>query len=263
MRCHRGPRGVDAVAKPRVDILDRGDSRSITMRRWGRFVYRRRRAVLGVSLAFFVLSMIGLLTGGQPINASNYDVESVRAANLEGAQAAADDRLVVHADPHQQTPHVRSTCVRVGSRRSRRSAAERFTRQCARNAVQRSGNDSAIDGLDRQTQRPRPGGTEDRLRAGEAQYGSIRGEVKPSGLSITATGDVPLAYDFDTYLANDLRRSEVVSLPLALILLVIVFCTGVAALLCLGVGVFAVLGGVGAALPLRTSSMFRRMPSTS
>ena len=40
------------------------------------------------------------------------------------------------------------------------------------------------------------------------------------------------------------------SLPLALILLVIVFATGVAALLCLGVGVFAVLGGVGAALAL-------------
>ena len=61
---------------------------------------------------------------------------------------------------------------------------------------------------------------------------------------------MPLAYDFDTYLASDLRRSEVVSLPLALILLVIVFTTGIAALLCLGVGVFAVLGGVGAALAL-------------
>ena len=83
-----------------------------------------------------------------------------------------------------------------------------------------------------------------------AQYGAIRGEVHSPALSITATGDVPLAYDFDTYLASDLRRSEVVSLPLALILLVIVFTTGVAALLCLGVGVFAVLGGVGAALAL-------------
>ena len=56
------------------------------MRRWGHFVYRRRKAVLAVSFAFFVLSIIGLVTGGQPINASNYDVESVRAANLESAQ---------------------------------------------------------------------------------------------------------------------------------------------------------------------------------
>ena len=44
-----------------------------------------------------------------------------------------------------------------------------------------------------------------------AQYGDIRGEVQSNTLEITATGDVPLAYDFDTYLASDLRRSEVVS----------------------------------------------------
>ena len=56
------------------------------MRRWGHFVYRHRTAVLLVSLTSFVLSIAGLLTGGQPINASNYDVESVRAANLESAQ---------------------------------------------------------------------------------------------------------------------------------------------------------------------------------
>ena len=56
------------------------------MRRWGRFVYRRRKAVLVVSLLCFVLSIVGLLTGGQPINASDYNVESVQAANLESAQ---------------------------------------------------------------------------------------------------------------------------------------------------------------------------------
>jgi len=56
------------------------------VRRWGHFVYRRRKAVLAASLACFVLSIVGLLAGGQPINATNYDVESVRAANLESAQ---------------------------------------------------------------------------------------------------------------------------------------------------------------------------------
>ena len=38
------------------------------MRRWGRFVYRHRKAVLVASLACFVRSIIGLATGGQPIN---------------------------------------------------------------------------------------------------------------------------------------------------------------------------------------------------
>jgi RND superfamily putative drug exporter len=77
------------------------------------------------------------------------------------------------------------------------------------------------------------------------QFPELRHELHSSTLQISTQGDVPLASDFDTILASDLRRSEVVSLPLALILLVIVFGTGVAALLCLGVGVFAVATGIG------------------
>ncbi len=74
-----------AVLKPAVDILDRS-GRSHTVRRWGRFVYRRRKAVLVASLLCFVASIVALLTGGQPINATDYNVESVQAANLESSQ---------------------------------------------------------------------------------------------------------------------------------------------------------------------------------
>lgn len=220
------------------------------MRRWGHFVYRRRRAVLGVSLAFFVLSMIGLVTGGQPINASNYDVESVRAANLEGAQL----------------PSTTGSSFTLILTSSQLTFGQPAFESAVDEAVAPLQSDPRVSALatpyntaaatvplmvstDKHSVLVQVGMKIDFAQA-RAQYGSIRGEVKPAGLSITATGDVPLAYDFDTYLASDLRRSEVVSLPLALILLVIVFCTGVAALLCLGVGVFAVLGGVGAALAL-------------
>ena len=220
------------------------------MRRWGHFVYRRRRAVLGVSLAFFVLSMIGLVTGGQPINASNYDVESVRAANLEGAQL----------------PSTTGSSFTLILTSSQLTFGQPAFKSAVDEAVAPLQSDPRVSALatpyntaaatvplmvstDKHSVLVQVGMKIDFAQA-RAQYGSIRGEVKPAGLSITATGDVPLAYDFDTYLASDLRRSEVVSLPLALILLVIVFCTGVAALLCLGVGVFAVLGGVGAALAL-------------
>jgi RND superfamily putative drug exporter len=220
------------------------------MRRWGHFVYRRRRAVLGVSLAFFVLSMIALVTGGQPINASNYDVESVRAANLEGAQL----------------PSTTGSSFTLILTSAQLTFGQPAFESAVDEAVAPLQNDSRVSALatpfnvaaatvplmvstDRHSVLVQVGMKIDFSQA-RAQYGSIRGEVKSSALSITATGDVPLAYDFDTYLASDLRRSEVVSLPLALILLVIVFTTGVAALLCLGVGVFAVLGGVGAALAL-------------
>ncbi|MBV8196049.1 MAG: MMPL family transporter, partial [Candidatus Dormibacteraeota bacterium] len=79
-------------------------------------------------------------------------------------------------------------------------------------------------------------------------FPDVLAEVHSPTLSIATSGDVAVASDFDTILAADLRRSEVISLPLALVLLVIVFGTGIAALLCLGVGIFAVTGGAGAAL---------------
>ena len=220
------------------------------MRRWGHFVYRRRKAVLAASLACFVLSIVGLLTGGQPINAGNYDVESVRAANLEGAQL----------------PSTTGSSFTMILTNARSTFGEPAFENAVNAAVAPLRSDSRVSALatpytaspatvplmvstDKHSVLVQVGVRLDFAEA-RSQYGDIRGEVRSSSLSITATGNVPLAYDFDTYLASDLRRSEVVSLPLALILLVIVFTTGVAALLCLGVGVFAVLGGVGAALAL-------------
>ena len=220
------------------------------MRRWGHFVYRHRKAVLVASLACFVLSIIGLATGGQPINASNYDVESVRAANLEGAQlpsTTGSSFTLILTSAHSsygQAAFESAVDAAVAPLHSdpRVSAlATPYTAPAAQVPLMVS--------TDKRSVLVQVGMKIDFAQA-RAQYGEIRGEVHSSSLSITATGDVPLAYDFDTYLASDLRRSEVVSLPLALILLVIVFGTGVAALLCLGVGVFAVLGGVGAALAL-------------
>ncbi|MFI5287283.1 MAG: MMPL family transporter [Candidatus Dormibacteria bacterium] len=220
------------------------------MRRWGHFVYRRRKAVLAASLGCFVLSIIGLLTGGQPINASNYDVESVRAVNLESAQLPSttgssftliltSSQLKYGSPAFAAAVNAAVAPLRSDSRVS--TLATPFTTAPASRALMIS--------TDKHSVLVQVGLKIDFSQA-RAQYGTIRGEVRSPSLSVTSTGDVPLAYDFDTYLASDLRRSEVVSLPLALILLVIVFTTGVAALLCLGVGVFAVLGGVGAALAL-------------
>ncbi|MFZ0181489.1 MAG: MMPL family transporter [Candidatus Dormiibacterota bacterium] len=220
------------------------------MRRWGHVVYRHRIAVLALSLACFVLSIAGLLTGGQPINASSYDVESVRAANLESAQlpstTGSSFTLILTSSQLTFGQPAFETAVNAAIAKlhgdSRVSAlATPFTAAPATVPLMIS--------TDRHSVLVQVGLKIDFSQA-RAQYDAIRGEVVSPSLAITATGDVPLASDFDTYLASDLRRSEVVSLPLALILLVIVFATGVAALLCLGVGVFAVLGGVGAALAL-------------
>ncbi|MGA7988885.1 MAG: MMPL family transporter [Candidatus Dormiibacterota bacterium] len=220
------------------------------MTRWGRFVYRRRKAVLVASLACFVLSIVALLTGGQPINAGNYNVESVQAANLESKQlpsTVGSSFTLILTDPQSTfgEPAFESAVnAAIGplQRDSRVSAIT--TPYTATTAETR-----LLVSTDKHSVLVQVG-MHINFAEARSQYGGIRGEVHSNTLHITATGDVPLAYDFDTYLASDLRRSEVVSLPLALILLVIVFTTGIAALLCLGVGIFAVLGGVGAALAL-------------
>jgi RND superfamily putative drug exporter len=219
------------------------------VRRWGRFVYRRRLAVLAVSLACFVLSLVGLLTGGQPINASDYNVESVQAANLESEQLPSTtgssftliltSTSLTYGEPAFESA-VNSALAPLHTDSRVSAVTTPFTTPATASLMVSTDKHSVLAQV----------GLHIDFAQARAQYGEIRGEVHSSALSITATGDVPLAYDFDTFLASDLRRSEVVSLPLALILLVIVFCTGVAALLCLGVGVFAVLGGVGAALAL-------------
>src|SRR5205823_6579455 len=61
---------------------------------------------------------------------------------------------------------------------------------------------------------------------------------------------VAVTAEFDKYSKSDLQRAEAVSLPAALILLVGVFGTVVASLLCLGVGALSVISGLAGAYAL-------------
>ena len=74
-------------------------------------------------------------------------------------------------------------------------------------------------------------------------YADIRQEVRPGTLKVVATGEIPLNEDFESVTETDLKRAEVVSLPLALLMLLFVFGSVVAAGLPIGVGVLAVTAG--------------------
>ena len=76
-------------------------------------------------------------------------------------------------------------------------------------------------------------------------YKQMRTEVHSDQLEVLGTGAVAIGSDFDKYLQSDLQRAEVVSLLVILPLLLIVFATVVSAVLPLGVGGLAVVGGVG------------------
>jgi putative drug exporter of the RND superfamily len=81
-------------------------------------------------------------------------------------------------------------------------------------------------------------------------YTAIRNQVRSDTLEILATGPAAMNYDFYQVTRDDLRRSELVVLPLVLVLLLLVFGSGVAAMLPIVVGVLAVAMGLAGTLLL-------------
>ena len=77
-----------------------------------------------------------------------------------------------------------------------------------------------------------------------AAYPGLRDLVWSDSLEVLAAGQLPLNQDFEEITEKDIQRAELVSLPLALALLLVVFGSVVAAGMPLGVGALAVFGGV-------------------
>jgi RND superfamily putative drug exporter len=76
-------------------------------------------------------------------------------------------------------------------------------------------------------------------------YSGIRSQVRSDTLEVLATGPAAMNHDFSEVARSDLRRSELVVLPIVLVLLLLVFGSAVAAALPVVVGVLAV--GIGMA----------------
>jgi uncharacterized membrane protein YdfJ with MMPL/SSD domain len=96
-----------------------------------------------------------------------------------------------------------------------------------------------------------PGGTvfalvtmRDDYREALREYPAVRALIRSDRLSVAATGRMPYMHDLDAILEHDLLRAEAISLPLALLVLLVVFRTVTAATLPVGVGGLAVVGGV-------------------
>jgi RND superfamily putative drug exporter len=83
-----------------------------------------------------------------------------------------------------------------------------------------------------------------------ASYPAVRDRLRSDRVAIDCTGRVPFTHDLDRTLEHDLLRAELISLPLALLVLLVVFRTAVAAALPVGVGGLAVVGGIAVVLTL-------------
>ncbi|HJN55826.1 MAG TPA: MMPL family transporter, partial [Candidatus Poseidoniales archaeon] len=79
----------------------------------------------------------------------------------------------------------------------------------------------------------------------KATYGKVRSTITSDTLEIWRFGDIGVDWSFDHRLEEDLVKAELISVPLTLIVLLVVFGTIVSALLPIGIGAISVGAAVG------------------
>jgi RND superfamily putative drug exporter len=222
---------------------------------WGRLVYRWRWAVLAGSAALLALSVFGLLRGGTLTNGSpgTNGLESFRAAKLINQELVSGQ------------PSGTSFLLIFGSKD--RAATDPAFRSQVEAALAPLQHDQRVTALHTPYNEPTPAlaqtfiskdGHEALVQVNlrhtgnqaVSDYAALRQQIHPGQLTLTATGTVPINRAFNTTLESDLQRAEYVSLPLALILLLLIFGSVVAAGLPLGVGILTIVAGLAGTFAL-------------
>jgi len=214
---------------------------------WGHVVYRFRWVVLGLSALLLVGSIVALGHGGTLKNSGGDNTESGRALTLMQHQlpqsgAGSSFSLVFGSDAMAVSdPAFRQAMLDalqpLRSDARVKSIETPFDAQpdLAHALTSTDGHHAmAVVSL------------KDDYATARQYYPQLRANVTSVHLRIYGTGNVAVGHDFDTYLAADLRRAELVSLVIIVPLLLIVFATVISMLLPLGVGGLAVLGGLAA-----------------
>ncbi|MBO0746221.1 MAG: MMPL family transporter, partial [Candidatus Dormibacteraeota bacterium] len=213
---------------------------------WGRLVHRRRWLVLLLSMGLLALAVAGLVKGSSP---------SYNPTYVSGTQAAAANTLINQAFPAQnrntllllyssqtlgarqpafQSALLASVAPFRADPRVESVATPYDPGPASANLISRGGHEAlAVVTL------------KDTPQARTATYAELRGVVGPSGpLAVRVTGGLAINAAFQTQLTHDLGSASRYSLPATAILLLLVFGTVMAAMLPLGVGAVAVLGGL-------------------
>ncbi|HYM97790.1 MAG TPA: MMPL family transporter [Candidatus Sulfotelmatobacter sp.] len=221
--------------------------------RWGRFVYRFRWATLVTSAVLLTLSVVALLTGAQLAGNGNFgsDLLAGKAANLINKEIQSQQGTV-------------GSSMSLLFTSSSLSVTDPAYRAALESAVADLGNDPRVTAVRTPYDVPaiqqsgfisRDGHMalvvvefKDGSQKSQKYFQQVVSEVHPGPLAVMATGNVPINQAFNTTLEQDLQRAEFVALPVTLFLLVLIFASLVAALLPLGVGILAIVGGIGGTL---------------
>ncbi|WP_051741978.1 MMPL family transporter [Kitasatospora sp. MBT66] len=210
----------------------------------GRFCYRQRRWVLGF---WAVVLVIGVLIGGRVFEGT------VAGASSASAESDRGSAVVAAADPARGTV----TAVVDGRPVDDTAVRDAVTRATAEIAAL-PGVSSAVDAYG-----PGPGAEALRSADGTASLVSVRmadtstsaqatavnqrlaaiqSEVQPGGGKVTVGGDLVLQDEVKKQTEKDTRFGEIVTLPLTLIVMVLVF-GGLAAASLPVIGAVASVGG--------------------
>jgi RND superfamily putative drug exporter len=239
---------------------------------WARVVCRRRWQVLAASVAALALSIVALVRGGPLSSGIIEDIEAAHGLHLvEAATGRAGDAqftIVLESATPAAGDARHSTAIGLGSDAWTTDDA-RFT-SAVRDVVRALAADERVRAVDAPVDVPallaaRWTAADRRsvlvhvtlrgdFRTAARAYPAVRALVRPAlaGAPITPTFTGYLAFkaDLDTTLEHDLIRAEAVSVPLALLVLILVFGSLAAAMLPIGVGGVAVVGGVAIVMAL-------------
>ena len=217
---------------------------------WGHIIYRWRRATLVLSALLLAASVAILLRGGiltvPTVGGTESDVGVQTIANELHQPAGSQLTIVLqHARWEGDSEEFRAEAGRLIERlrRDRRVTSVRnpYEMPMLLAAMYVSADRHRV--VVQATLR-------DGMRLAAAYYPAIRAGLQSNRLEVLVTGPLPFKQDLDEVLERDLQRGEVVSIPLALIVLLLVFGSLVAALLPVGVGGLAVAGGMAGVMLL-------------
>ncbi len=217
---------------------------------FGAIIHRRRWLVLGLSALFLVGSIAVLLQGGVLTGGTIQSLES------EAAQRLVEE-VVGHPEDNSFVAVFRSADL---------DARDEAFGAALREALDPVRTDPRVLSVMTSDEAPpffAPGMVNGPaheafvvitlrgdFKQGLRDYPQVRALLRSDRFTITCTGRLPYMNDLDATLEHDLQRAELLSFPLALLILLAVFRTAVAAALPVGVGGLAVAGGIAVILAL-------------
>src|SRR5215467_1195034 len=223
--------------------------------RWGRFVYRRRWLMLVGSAILLGLSIGGIVAGGTLAGNGNFGAQlpagvalKLTQKEMSGNQGGGSDGseitllysspTLVATDADFKTALEQSLApLQSDSRVTSVITPYTVPPLDAPNLMSRDKHKALVEVM-----------LADRSSVAANYYQSLVAGIHAAPLTVVATGQVPINDAFNSTLESDLQRAEYVALPVTLLMLIVIFASIVAASLPIGVGLLAIVGGVGGTL---------------